>query len=1481
MKYCLTLIFLCSFLVGKAQTFVVENNSISGTLNQNVRQSPSTDISSTILDRVKLDDFSVVSQVVTGGTFNGGDRWGKVDIPSTTSATSGYVALGVPCMLPYCTKSYVKITTTSINIRTGAGTGNPQVTISGLPAKVFSGQHFALVSTSGTINGNFEWHQIYLTMNCSQTTGWIATRQISPAQTWATINSSATQVLDAPILNPATNITANSADISATNNINYYWRNYDFNVNGNIQTGSYTGAAATPVPVTDNKNLSGLSSGTTYNVFTIEKNNAGCYSAQSNTIIFTTTGGGGGCTTPSVTASATPTVVNTGGILQLTATPSQVGTYTYVWTGPNGFTSILQNPPPINNFTASMAGSYCVTMTQQGCTPSQDCRPVSYSSGCVSSIAPTSITPNSPTIQSGNPITLTVANGTLGTGATWKWYSGSSCGGTYVGSGSQISVSPTTTTTYWVRAEGGSCSNTTTCASVVVNVATQNCNLATPTGLNATAVSSSQINLTWNLVPNATGYDVYFCDGTYIKYTATPPLQVTGLTANTLYSFKVSAQLNNGGIVCSSLQTLCKDATTTNNLPSTTLKVNILPASIVNQAKWSIDGGVTKHNNGETIIVTAGATYKVRFSGVNYYNCPPMQDVTVTAGTNNIISATYTKGPLQLSFPLYGKNPYTIKITSVCDHSRPTNEIYEQSDNKVVAYTGEIGDVTESYDLHCKTCTQGIYPAFSSKNCLRCIPWYGWSGASSFQVNGNYTGGNLLYYNGHPGYDYSTILPQSGLLDQNVYAAEDGITVTPFYGENCTSCNTSFGVVVIDHGNGFRTYYLHLKSIENNFKEPNVNKSRGEVSVRKGEIIGTVGGTSLESGTQSYDEHLHFEVRKFIASQNKWRYIDPYGWTGQFIGDGKDPYPYLNQNLWSEQSIYRDNQGKISHTVYGSKLPNCKIFLKDISGWQQFAETDEYGKCKIERLDPFILGDSIMFSAVGYDTLKTILNSENLVSGKIDLPMLKVAPTNKLEYPSVLLLGNKLTNSNSAQFKIFSKNLVGYDVITYGGTTEDSIIYTPYSVAASIYTMNLDTGYNDLQIRMYSNTDTLFFTRSVYYYPSNILTANSNKLFINAANQYINSEVYVDNEYYATVNNVSFNIPIAKESRKVNFYKKGYYNLNPLIISSDTTISIGNYLLPINYSSTSDSSIHDFYNGLNPQYWRTITTKNMLKGGNTQVSVKQYDDNFANMGLLPQTRKFVFRNLSSPQPTLLKTAIALDQIVTPDSANVYLLNIKKGNQYFKFLPNTNGICEYDPEVQKIAFDNLNFINNAATEELVLMKKQAPLINNKVIEMYCGETKDFPISTFFNNPDSIKNDVLVYSSTNGVQIINGMVRILAPFDNTNPFKIKLAATHDFITLSNEFAIKLNAPLVFVPSSFTPNGDGRNDIFKPKFYGGPSSYHFVIYNRFGQKIFETNDYTNGWNGKINGINQTGTFVWVMEYQLGTMPKETKKGTVTLIR
>ncbi|PWT95337.1 MAG: hypothetical protein C5B52_17950 [Bacteroidetes bacterium] len=92
----------------------------------------------------------------------------------------------------------------------------------------------------------------------------------------------------------------------------------------------------------------------------------------------------------------------------------------------------------------------------------------------------------------------------------------------------------------------------------------------------------------------------------------------------------------------------------------------------------------------------------------------------------------------------------------------------------------------------------------------------------------------------------------------------------------------------------------------------------------------------------------------------------------------------------------------------------------------------------------------------------------------------------------------------------------------------------------------------------------------------------------------------------------------------------------------------------------------------------------------------------------------------------------------------------------------------------------------------------------------------------------------------------------------------------------------ATLVEVPSAFTPNGDGLNDVLRPLVYGIPQLDYFVVYNRWGQKVFETKTLGEGWDGTLNGRQlATDVFIWTLSVHDMLGKQIVKRGTSTLIR
>ncbi|NCQ12412.1 MAG: T9SS type B sorting domain-containing protein, partial [Bacteroidetes bacterium] len=118
-----------------------------------------------------------------------------------------------------------------------------------------------------------------------------------------------------------------------------------------------------------------------------------------------------------------------------------------------------------------------------------------------------------------------------------------------------------------------------------------------------------------------------------------------------------------------------------------------------------------------------------------------------------------------------------------------------------------------------------------------------------------------------------------------------------------------------------------------------------------------------------------------------------------------------------------------------------------------------------------------------------------------------------------------------------------------------------------------------------------------------------------------------------------------------------------------------------------------------------------------------------------------------------------------------------------------------------------------------------------------------------------------------------------------FTVTLIATNaagcvDTITYDFEIIGDDVKPVV-VPTAFTPNGDGINDVFS--ILGGPfKSYQLTVYNEWGQEIFMSDDQADGWNGSFKGSSQpSGSYVYVFTGVTIADETITLQGEIAIIR
>jgi gliding motility-associated-like protein len=119
-----------------------------------------------------------------------------------------------------------------------------------------------------------------------------------------------------------------------------------------------------------------------------------------------------------------------------------------------------------------------------------------------------------------------------------------------------------------------------------------------------------------------------------------------------------------------------------------------------------------------------------------------------------------------------------------------------------------------------------------------------------------------------------------------------------------------------------------------------------------------------------------------------------------------------------------------------------------------------------------------------------------------------------------------------------------------------------------------------------------------------------------------------------------------------------------------------------------------------------------------------------------------------------------------------------------------------------------------------------------------------------------------------------------------YTIKLTASNTAMNCKDSITKKIQVLgncYIAVPTAFTPNGDGVNDYLNPNNAVKADNLLFRVYNRNGQVVFESKDWTRKWDGMVNGERQaTGVYAWTLSFiHHDTKEKVFMKGTTVLIR
>ncbi len=343
------------------------------------------------------------------------------------------------------------------------------------------------------------------------------------------------------------------------------------------------------------------------------------------------------------------------------------------------------------------------------------------------------------------------------------------------------------------------------------------------------------------------------------------------------------------------------------------------------------------------------------------------------------------------------------------------------------------------------------------------------------------------------------------------------------------------------------------------------------------------------------------------------------------------------------------------------------------------------------------------------------------------------------------------------------------------------------------------------------------------------------------------------------------------------------------ITASSTNICAGAAItFTANTTNAGSNPIYQWkINGVNTGTNATTFTTNNLNNGDVVSCELNSNASCVSNPILFSNNISIAVN-AAPSPTLLVTAS--DNNVCPNKPIGFIATATNigSTAIYQWKLNGNNVG-----INSATYFNNNLSNGDVVKcyvSTINICTLLPIIVNDAVTMI---VKPKPIISF--NPTSptifIGNSVALNASVTGnistylwtppigLSTTSSANTLANPLQTTT-YNLKAISTDNCIANSN-LTVKV-VTNTFIPNSFTPNGDGKNDVFRiPPTAALINLQYFIVYNRYGNKIFETTDITKGWDGTYKGSKAgNGAYTYMLK-AFDNKGEVFLKGTVLLIR
>jgi len=302
--------------------------------------------------------------------------------------------------------------------------------------------------------------------------------------------------------------------------------------------------------------------------------------------------------------------------------------------------------------------------------------------------------------------------------------------------------------------------------------------------------------------------------------------------------------------------------------------------------------------------------------------------------------------------------------------------------------------------------------------------------------------------------------------------------------------------------------------------------------------------------------------------------------------------------------------------------------------------------------------------------------------------------------------------------------------------------------------------------------------------------------------------------------------------------------------------------------------VWDYYS-INNVEEEVIVEQNIKAVDAPQKKTLIANDNKVKLEVLPEKNDEIQENTitkTAPKPTPIEKV----EVVEPKEVN------KKAKPTYAY-SNSNAVVISTPKLEPKEKANADVIMpKEVNEPIVVVNETTPKETDAVLP----NSQDTASIRFSSDPVICFGEDALLQVEGGVSYdwntgAHGSKIKVSPVENSDYWVIVTDASGREIKHTFNVSIDRECTAIFVPSAFTPNGDGVNDVFKAEGLG-ILNFEMIVFNREGQIVFESHSIEDAWDGTYrNSVSEPRIYFYHLSYTDAKGNIHKKRGQVTLIR